>query len=561
MDLSPLSNLGKEPVSADEPVGHDVRYDPLFDLLQAEIDRGSLPAVAGAVDWAKVIALAAEILRDKAKDLQVASYLAVGLVQTGGVEGMALALDVYCDLLEQYGSRIFPQRSRARQRAVGWWLEKSKPALMALKGTAVEPARLAQMETALAKLRRLLSELLQETVPLGVVRDFLNSLTAMPQVFREAHAREEPAGGGPPETGEPSQSGEAACVGEMIPLARTSPDGAASPLSPARTVSRGGGGSAAAPAGGPAPAAVPAAIRSALDELFRRLRETAAVLRDQEIRNPLAYRLARQASWLAITELPPAADGRSKLAPPSQELRDRFAATLTTGDPGGLVREVEAQLGQQIFWLDLNRLSVEGLAGIEGAQAASTAVCQETAALVRRLPGLERLSFADGTPFADAATCAWLSSILAGGRAPALRAATRPGAPLPGAALPGGIKPAEAEPVIAGGELFDTVQSFRTQLRECASGRECLQLRLALCRALLNSERAALALPYLEQALLDIERFGLEEYDPTLALQGLQLAWRAFVEQEGGYFEEKARQALYRIARIDPVEMVRLTEG
>ena len=43
-----LLSLGKEPISADQPTGSDVRYEPEFEELQAEIDKMSNPAASGS---------------------------------------------------------------------------------------------------------------------------------------------------------------------------------------------------------------------------------------------------------------------------------------------------------------------------------------------------------------------------------------------------------------------------------------------------------------------------------------------------------------------------------
>src|SRR5690606_6010239 len=68
------------------------------------------------------------------------------------------------------------------------------------------------------------------------------------------------------------------------------------------------------------------------------------------------------------------------------------------------------------FWLDLNLASFTALSNLPAGQAAAAAVQQETAALLARMPALPTLCFADGSPFADARTQAWLSS-----RAPVAR--------------------------------------------------------------------------------------------------------------------------------------------
>ena len=61
-----LLSLGKEPINPDHPGGSDVRYEPEFEELQAEIEKLSFPSADssadGGVDWEKVTVLASAIL-------------------------------------------------------------------------------------------------------------------------------------------------------------------------------------------------------------------------------------------------------------------------------------------------------------------------------------------------------------------------------------------------------------------------------------------------------------------------------------------------------------------
>ncbi len=107
-----LLSLGKDPVSVTQPVGVDARYDPQFEEVQAEIDKLSSPSGTEPTDWDKVVRLASEILATKAKDLLVAAYLAVGLIQIRGSEGLIIALRVYADLLETYWQDLYPPKER-----------------------------------------------------------------------------------------------------------------------------------------------------------------------------------------------------------------------------------------------------------------------------------------------------------------------------------------------------------------------------------------------------------------------------------------------------------------
>ena len=575
-----LSTLGKEPVRSDQPAGSGVRYDPLFDQLQAEIDRASLPAVAGAVDWDKVVRLAAEILSQKSKDLLVAGYLAVGLIQVRGMEGLALALRIYRDLVEHHGQSLFPQRERARLRAVEWWLEKSAAALATLGACPVEPVLLVSMEEQLAKLSQLLPELLPDAPSLQLLRDFLRrgAESSRADVSRADAATIAPESSAIATESSAMATESSAMATESSAMATessamaTESSAIASESSAMATepCAKGTGTCGASPPArsDEAPVAAPGTVSAChdgalpLEDLLHQLRAMADLLRGQDHRDPLSYRLSRQANWLSLTQLPPAEGGRSRLPAPPASLSVRFAELRRVGESRALLGELESQLGQFIFWLDLNRVAAETLMELDSAQAAADAVCQETASLIRRLPGLDDLTFADGTPFADARTRQWLKKQLGKGKtldvaSPVL---SEMGAPHPLAAAIGS-KTEAAGALIEQGRVSDAIGIFQEELHGARSGRERLEWRLALSRMLLAGEQAGFALPHLEQAVADITNYCLEGYDPVMALEGLKLAWHGFESQDEPYFKEKAREVLHRIGRIDLLEMVRLTEG
>ena len=111
-----LSSLGKDPIQPDQPAGSDVRYEPEYEKLQAEIDKLSLPSASAGIDWKKVSDLATSILAHKSKDLLVASYLAVSQVHMRHIEGLADGLVVIHDLITTYWDGLFPPKKRMRGR-------------------------------------------------------------------------------------------------------------------------------------------------------------------------------------------------------------------------------------------------------------------------------------------------------------------------------------------------------------------------------------------------------------------------------------------------------------
>jgi type VI secretion system protein VasJ len=505
-------------------VGEDVRYDPLFDTLQAEVDKLTSPSVAGTVDWEKVVRLSADILATRSKDILVASYLAVGLVQTRRGDGLALGLKVWRDLLERFWSDLYPTRMRGRQRSVEWWRDRTEIALRQEGDRPLPAEQHAIVLETLGAIDRFLGEHLEDAPSLTRLRELVMDMA--------------PEGEAIPE------------VVSTVPIQPEAP--AADLFAPPRQ-------SAPASVEPPRQAIAAGSPLQALEAGLRQVGEAAGALLQQDPASPVPYRLSRFAAWGQVTELPPAANGRTRIPPPERQVLTLLQELASHGDGEALLKAAEARLPQFIFWLDLNRLSAEALSRLGDRFAGSReAVRSETAALLQRLPGLAELAFADGTPFADQETRQWLSGFVQ-------REASAPHSP----EVADGDSRAEAiareveesQALIRSGRLLEAVERFQKQLGNGASRKEKLHWRLALAQLLVNTSRAKLALPHLEQVMADIGAFGLEEYDPALALRGLKLAWVGFDSQAEPRFKEKAAEALHRIARLDPVEMVRLAKA
>ena len=102
-----ILKLGREPIGEASPVGDPVRYDEVFENLQAQMDRmGSL--TGEVVEWKVVVELATEILTGKSKDLLVMTYLALGLFETEGYAGLAAAFETYREFLRNFWEGCFP---------------------------------------------------------------------------------------------------------------------------------------------------------------------------------------------------------------------------------------------------------------------------------------------------------------------------------------------------------------------------------------------------------------------------------------------------------------------
>lgn len=519
-----IAALGKEPVRPDQPAGQDVRYDPLFDSLQAEVDKLTSPSVAGTIDWEKVVRLAADILATRSKDLLVASYLAVGLIQTRQGDGLALGLKVWRDLLDNFWADLFPTRMRGRQRSVEWWVERTEIALRQLPLNVIPADQLQIIRETLQAIDKVLGENVEHAPSLSVIRDQVERVACQPP-------EEEPEPVHVPRAAEPAHVPPPAQPQREITMAQPLPavqETASSPL-------------------------------QAIDAGLRRVGEAAGHLLQQDPANPLPYRLLRVAAWTPVVVLPPATNGRTRIPAPEYQVQTMLQELAKHGDGEALLKAAEARLTQFIFWLDLNRLTAEALTRLgDRFTAARDTVCRETASLLQRLPGLEELAFADGTSFASPETRQWLAGVMC--QDSPERPSTSDGDLLSREEEIAREMQA-AQSLLRAGKLVDAVEHIQQHLSNGGSRKDKLHWRLALAQLLVNAGRAKLALPHLEQVLADIEAFGLEEYDPPLALRGLKLAWLGFDSQAEPRCKEAAAATLHRIARIDPAEMVRLAKG
>ncbi len=527
-----LSAAGKQPISTEKPAGSDVRYDPAYDELQTEVDKLSSPAAAGSVNWEKVGRYAADILMNKSKDLLVASYLAVALIHTRRNDGFTIGLKLYLDLVERFWEDLYPQkiRMRGRVRSIEWWLEKTEAALKQADDLSFPPDQLALIKDLLNRLDNFLGEHVENCPSLAPVKSYFKHLS--------------PGIAETPETNTLTQA-----IPEQIEE---------KPLAPVRQHKQ----------DLPEVAALNEITSQkeagkALSDGLLKISEASFFLWQQDLSSPQVYRLTRKAAWYAVDELPPASSGQTKIQAPPLQVKNLLFDLRDNGDSEALLKAAETRLPQYIFWIDLNRLAAEALARLGSRfEKAHEAVCQETAFLLHRLPGLELLSFSDGTPFATPDTRQWLKGIV-------FRGASSDAAPLTATdyvSESGGEaviekKIGELQQLVLKGKLLEAMEAGQQKLRDSTSRRENLLWRLSLSQMLVDSGKARLALPHLEQALQDIAGHGLEEYDPNLAMRGFKLAWLAFDSQTEPKFKERAQEVLHQIGRFDMPEMVRLTKG
>ena len=524
-----LLSLGKDPISPDHPTGSDVRYEPEFEMLQAEIDKLSSPSSSGGIDWQKVGDMAALILAEKSKDLLVASYLAVSQIYTQKIEGLAVGLTVIHDLLDQFWDTLFPSKKRLRGRlgAIEWWIEKSEAALNTIRADSLPAENIEKLKQDLKQIDRLLQEYLENAPLVRPLERFIDRIPVETEEKPEVEATPPPA-----ETP------------DIRPAAEPKPD------KPKPVLPKEAGDIASL-----------TEAESMFRDALQTMRRMANYLLDHEdLSNPRGYRWRRIAGWSMIQAIPPATNGLTQIPPPAEYavVQSNLNGFKDKGNWEALLREAEERFQKALLWLDLNRFAAEALAGMgDPYQDACDAVSQETSFLICRLPGIANLSFSDGTPLADHETKQWIESMGMGGQADV--AEYIPPAGQQDDHMADAIQ--KAQDLSKKKKLTEAVTSLHQELRSSYSGRERLLWRLGLSQVLMNAKQPKLAMPHLEMILQDIDRFRLEEWDPDLSLKGLEMVWLGLKIHTDQASKDQMGQILSRIAKLDAAEAGRLGKG
>lgn len=522
--------LGKTPIPGDNPSGADVSFEPEFEALEGELQKMSSPSASGGVDWKKIAHLAETILETKSKNLLVASYMNFALLKTEGLRGLSDGIHVLREMLETHWETLYPPKKRMRGRvnAVTWWADKVEAAIADLTAEIWPREDRRRLAEDLDAMDAFLGENMENAPILRSLEEHILSLV-----------EEEPEPEPVPE--QSAASPEAPAAAGPVPGEAPKPE--SRPAAPPRTP---------APASAP-PVPLPAADLSNADaEHFLEhgldvIRQAAGLYSVQDRFAVLPYRLLRIGSWLSVQELPPSGGGRTMLPPPDGQIASMLETMRRANNWSDLLDAAESRVPQFLFWLDLNRYAAESLEAL-GHPETAEAVAEETVGYVKRLTGMEKLTFSDGRPFAGEATREWLK-----GRISRLS----PGVTAPGDGS-GGIESQAAQTLIEAQKLSgenkrdQALDLFREKMGRSASLRERFIWQTGLCRFLLSANLPRLMLPFVREMLATLDDCRVERWEPPLAIEGLALALTGLRLQEGGRDEELIERTLNRIAALHP---------
>lgn len=508
------------PISEGAPTGEDARYDEEYETCRNEVAQLEAPT-GGDPDWKKVEALSGQLLKARAKDLLMASYLAFARYQEHGLKALPLGLVILEQILERYHEDVFPTRARGRGNAVGWLFGQLDPALGHEKLQASDRDTVTTLQTVVKTLAATVRARLEDHAPgtSPLTERLQRMMLALPKPQPKPEPKPEPK----PQPAAP----------------RPTPQPKTATKAPAMPDTTGDVGSAEE-------------VGKFLLETGRSLVKAGGLLRRAELSSPAAYRLVRCGLWLHLHHAPPAAaGGKTQIPPLPAPRRTQFETIAANAKWPALIEETESALQQFRFCLDLNRMTDAALEALGDDYAAARAALQgEVATLVRRMPELLEYSAGDGSPLADDETKAWLTTLNpsdeGSGGADGDAADKAAMADVRGQI---GSKPTEA------------VKLARLRIDEAPSPRSRFVRQLYLAEICLGAGQAKLARGMFAALQREMTERGLLTWEPDLAsrcLEGLVRSIRA-VNKAGGK-HGGADEAFERLCLVDPAAAARLSD-
>lgn len=523
-----LSTIGEVPISEAAPCGENIRYETVFEELEAELAKQE-SLNSETVDWNHVSQISSKILKESSKDLLVGAYLAQALLINEGYSGLAVGLKILNDMVDKHWDCLFPpaKRMRARGTAITWLAERAGALISEKTPTAKDAEAIVEA----AKYIRLLDAELAEKM--GEVAPLVTDLSRPLKNYKQS-ADAEVAQAAAPAAEQSEQASSADSTADMTA------DTVADLAEPVQQAS--------APAAARNKPAKSAAVvnevgditsdndaKKILKHAQETTRKVSSYWSASKLSEAKAYRLARVATWMIIEVAPPATDGVTQVMPPAADRIKFFQGQIEKAEYAAVIPELEKTLSRAPFWIDGHNMVVTALRAMGGEnEKAAKAVIAELSHLLQRVPELIDLSFSDQTPFANDQTKMWLESEV-------LNSAGSPGeASAVGGASAWDEALAAARKQAASGDKKAAMKIFDDGIANAAQVRDKFYWRCALAELLLQTGEAAAASSLLKPMTEQVEAYRLAEWEPDLLSKIYNLLYQSYRKQQGKKKEDSA---------------------
>lgn len=601
----PLRNDLLNPISADNPTGKNLRYDPLYDKIkdarreEKDVPQGDWQIQRKLADWPLVIKLIGDALATQTKDLQLAVWLAQAHLRREGIASFKEGLDLVRKLMETFWEGLYPEIEEGdlelRVAPLEWLATESEREpdrpVTAVKlipitrgglnyvqfiqtrevGTEestadsyekqqARAARIEEGKTAPEVFDKDFDET-PKTFYVDLERTFDGTLDSLSQL---SHLCDEKFGDVSPSFSELQKVLEEIRQTIHVLLVRkrekepdaAPPPGAEEPLPQP--------GAAPVPQAAAATRSTTASATASLaplpgswEDAVARVVAAAKFMRQQDAASPAPYLMLRGLRWGELRESRTSIDPAQLAAPPS-EVRQSLKRAALDSNWAEVLETVETAMGMEYGrgWLDLQRHVVRACQEL-GYERVRRAVIAELRILLESYPQLPEMTLMDDMPTANAETQAWIKTQVlapasgAEGQSAEASPAAGAGTALPLRALDLAMQAARS------GRPEVCTELLTREIAQVPSGRGRFQRRVQLAQFCQGAGYEAIALTMLQQAAAEIEEKKLEEWEPReMLVYPLGLFYQCLVKSDGS---SEDRDRVYAwICRLDPLEAMKL---
>jgi type VI secretion system protein VasJ len=388
-----------DPIAGDSATGKDAANEEEYFLLNMEMPKTK-------PDYQKCIELADVILREKSKDVKVASWLCFALFRTEKIQGLKDGLNIIYQLLNKYENNLFPENTIHRSKAIQFINADRFYKLVEREQINKSNAKdVIEADEILNQIIELNKKLFPENTP--VLKSILEVLKNHVEKANSLLTSPKPAEQVKKETPE---NKEAASKPPGVERPR--------PQTPSPPVS-------AAPSDIKISNEKDAIVqlRKILGFFFETNQD--GTQKEKVPETTSVFGITRQLQWGNIFR-PADTDKVTQIEAPNQIIQGKMKEWFSSNNWDTLIPRVELSFlkpnSEYPYWLDLQRYVAKALEQKGGvyAQAAEDIKIQ-LAKLLLRFPDFHQLKFKDkNTPFADVETIKWINdevkSSLSGGK-------------------------------------------------------------------------------------------------------------------------------------------------
>jgi len=532
------------PVPGNSPAGTDASNGEEYFKLNMEFPK-TVP------DYKNWIELSDIILKEKSKDIKIASWLCFALYRTENLKGLRTGLELVYHLLKKFGNDLFPQNPVHKSKAIQF-LNTTRVTKL-LEREAVNKSNTNEI-TGIGELLNLITTECEKLLPgnVPVLKGIKDIIELHKESLQKTSTQQLPV-----------QEKKAEMPAQPKPVIRQ----------PSTTIVKEESATAAKPSR-------PASEDEAGIQLRRTLTYFYEVIQNNEPTERVpesffTFGIARQLQWSTLV-LPTAEENVTNIEPPNEIIRNLVKTWIQENKNDILIPRIEMEFikdnSEFRYWLDSQRYLVQALERKGGPYAISTEdIKYYLIRLIKRLPELQNLKFRGGEiPFAEKETIRWLNDLIrnsaAGGKSSESESAVS--TPI--------IDPTydeiNIEYVQAINELpkkfEDNFRIMQEKLHAEERSKGKFLRRLNMANFCYEAKQYNVAKVNLEELKLMIDELRLAEWEPALStsvwqslyLTNIQLLFTVENEPVRNLLENEQEELFYKIAKYNGLLAINLEQ-